>query len=186
MLAKHVGKLAFGLAAMVVFTALQSQVASAQKIRSTAERRQHPGKGFWANQRASRNIQHARDYSRSIGQYVTEAESISPTVAKAESEALGSRIEAIQNELVIVRKENADSPEVLEQVKGIETTLNRAAETCAMLHAECCKDTINGQVCGDMAGKITATLDQVAKQHGKLKKSMGHVPQRAAKANKNK
>ena len=59
MFANRIGKLALGLAAMVAFNALQSQVASAQgnRIKSTAERRQSGG--FWANQRASRNIQHA-------------------------------------------------------------------------------------------------------------------------------
>lgn len=186
MFTKHIGKLILGLAVAVAVTTFQTQIASAQgnKIRSTAERRQHPGKGFWENQRASRNIQHARDYARDIGQYTTTVETISPAIAQAESEELGGRIASIQKELAVVRAENADTPAVVEQVKGIESQLNQAVETQKMLHAECCKDSVNGQVCGDMAGKLTVTLTQVAKGHTKLMKSMGHVPQRAAKSKK--
>jgi hypothetical protein len=41
----------------------------AQQIRSMAERRQHPGGGFWANDSASRRISHAQDYSRGLQRY---------------------------------------------------------------------------------------------------------------------
>ena len=36
---------------------------------STAERRLHPGGGFWANDAASRRIDHALDYSRGLQRY---------------------------------------------------------------------------------------------------------------------
>ena len=61
--AKPFGKIVVALVALFTVSSLAAPPASAQgkQIRSTAERRQHPGGGFWANQRTSRNIQHARD-----------------------------------------------------------------------------------------------------------------------------
>lgn len=172
---KHVGNLVLGLAIMFALTSLAPQTASAQgkKIRSTADRRQHPEGGFWENSRASRNIQHARDYSRSIQRYATQVPTINPVVTEAESQMLGHQIQGIQREMVVIREANASKPQVVEQVKGIETKLAQAANTQTMLHAECCKDSPDGKVCGDMSGKITATLDQIAKDHAKLLKTMG-------------
>lgn len=172
---KHVGKLVLGLAVMFAASSLVPQPALAQsKIRSPAERRQNPGGGFWANQRASRNIQHARNYSQSIQRYATQAPVIRPQVTQAESQLLGNQIQSIQREMVVIRDQNVSTPKVVEQVKAIETKLSKAADTQEMLHAECCKDSPDGKVCGDMAAKITATLDQVAKDHAKLMKAMGH------------
>jgi len=74
----------------------------------------------------------------------------------------------------IIREANASNPQVLEQVKGIDTKLAQVSNTQKMLHEECCKDAPDGKACGDMAGKLTHTLDQVSKDHAKLLKTMGH------------
>ncbi len=170
---KHVGNLVLGLAVMFALTSLAPQTASAQsKIRSTADRRE--GGGFWENSRASRNIQHARDYSQSIQQYTTQVPTINPVVTQAESQMLGQQIQGIQREMVVIREQNVSDPQVVEQVKGIETKLSQAVTTQKMLHEECCKNSPDGKVCGDMAAKITSTLDQVSKDHAKLLKTMGH------------
>lgn len=149
-----------------------AQYSSAQGIRSKVER--NNGGSFWENSRASRGIQHARDYSRSIQRYTTEVPTINPAITKSESEMLGQQIQGIQREMVVIREANASNPQVVEQVKGIETKLVQTATTQKMLHAECCKDTPNGKACGDMAGKVTSTLDQIAKDHAALMKAMGH------------
>ena len=169
---KHVGKLVLGLAVMFAATSLVPQPVSAQsRINSKVDR--NNGRGFWANERASRNIQHARNYSRSIQRYTTQAPMIQPQVTQAESQLLGNQIQSIQREMVVIRDQSADNPQVVQQVKAIETKLSQAADTHEMLHAECCKDSPDGKVCGEMASKITTTLDQVSKDHSKLMKTMG-------------
>ena len=172
---KPFGMFALALAATFALGSLASPTASAQgtKIRSTVERRQSPGKGFWANQRTSRNIQHARDYSRSIGRYTTQAPAINPAITHAESQMLGLQIQGIQRDMGIVRETYVDQPQVVEQVKVIDDKLAKASETQKMLHAECCKETPDGKVCSDMATKLTTALDEIRKDHAKLMKLTG-------------
>ncbi len=173
--AKPFGKIVVALAALLTLNSLAALPASAQgnQTRSTAERRQHPGGGFWANQRTSRNIQHARDYSRSIGRYTTQAPSINPVITQSESQMLGLQLQGIQRDMGIVRETHIGNPQVVEQVKVIDDKLAKASETQSMLHAECCKETPDGKVCGDMATKLTAALDEIAKDHAKLMKMTG-------------
>ena len=170
MLTKHTGKLALGLVVIAISTSL---TASAQSRLNDKVARNN-GASFFANGRASRDIQHSRDYSRSIQQYTTQVPTINPVVTQAESQMLGHQIQGIQRDMVIIREENKSNPQVVEQVKGIETKLAQAASTQKMLHEECCKDSPDGKVCGEMAGKVTSTLDQISKDHAKLLKTMGH------------
>lgn len=172
MLVQTFKKFVLGLAAIVALTSLNTQVVSAQsKINDSVSR--HNGAPFFANQRTSRNIQHARDYSRSIGSYATQAPKINPVITQSESQMLGMQIQGIQRDMEIVRESHVDNPQVVAQVKVIDEKLVKATETQKMLHAECCKDTPDGKVCGDMATKLTSTLDAIAKDHAKLMKLTG-------------
>ncbi len=173
MLMKHTGTLALGLVVIAISTSLTARPASAQSRLNDKVSRNN-GASFFANGRASRDIQHSRDYSRSIQQYTTQVPTINPAVTQAESQMLGHQIQGIQRDMVIIREENKSNPQVVEQVKGIETKLAQAASTQKMLHEECCKDSPDGKVCGEMAGKVTSTLDQISKDHAKLLKTMGH------------
>jgi hypothetical protein len=170
---KNLGKLVLGLAVMAAFTSIAGQTAHAQ-VRINDKVARNNGAPFFANSRTSRNIQHARDYSRSIQQYTTRIPTIDPVVTQAESQTLGDQIQCIQRDMGIIREANASNPQVLEQVKGIDTKLAQVSNTQKMLHEECCKDAPDGKACGDMAGKLTHTLDQVSKDHAKLLKTMGH------------
>tara|TARA_R110002073_G_scaffold149534_11_gene303308 strand:- start:9431 stop:9970 length:540 start_codon:yes stop_codon:yes gene_type:complete len=164
--------IALALAAMFALGSFSVQSASAQsRINDKVSR--NNGKGFWANQRTSRNIQHARDYSRSIGSYTTQAPAINPAITQSESQMLGMQIQGIQRDMGIVRETYVDQPQVLEQVKVIDNKLAKASETQKMLHMECCKDTPDGKVCGDMATKLTTALDEISKYHTKLMKMTG-------------
>ncbi|MEO8271930.1 MAG: hypothetical protein ABI557_19560 [Aureliella sp.] len=168
---KPFGMIALALAAMFAVGSFAAQSASAQRINDKVSR--NNGKGFWANERTSRNIQHARDYSGSIGRYTTQAPVINPVIAQSESQMLGMQIQGIQRDMGIVRETYVDQPQVLEQVKVIDNKLAKASETQKMLHAECCKDTPDGKVCGDMATKLTTSLVEIAKDHNKLMKMTG-------------
>ena len=172
MTTKPFGMIALALAAMFALGSFSVQSASAQsRINDKVSR--NNGKGFWANQRTSRNIQHARDYSRSIGSYTTQAPAINPAITQSESQMLGMQIQGIQRDMGIVRETYVDQPQVLEQVKVIDNKLAKASETQKMLHMECCKDTPDGKVCGDMATKLTTALDEISKDHTKLMKMTG-------------
>jgi len=166
-------KSVLSLAVVLAVTTIGASVASAQ-LRINDKVARNNGASFFANNRASRNIQHARDYSRSIQQYTTQIQTIDPTVTQSESQMLGHKIQGIQREMVVIREANASNPQVVEQVKGIETKLTQCANIQEMLHKECCKDSPDGKVCSDMAGKLTSTLDQIGKDHAKLLKTMGH------------
>ena len=139
MLVKIGKKVVLGLAMVLALNSLGTQPAAAQsKIRDSVSR--HSGGGFWENSRASRGIQHARDYSRSIQQYSTQVPKLNPVVTKSESEMLGHQIQGIQREMVVIREENLSNPQVVQQVTGIETKLAQAVSTQKMLHEECCKE----------------------------------------------
>lgn len=165
-------QIVLGLAIAITATSLGASIALAQsKIRSVEERRQ--GKGFWENSRASRNIQHARDYSRAIQRYTTQVPMIDPAVTKAESEMLGHHVQGIQREMTAVRESNVSNPQVVEHVKSIETKMAQVASTHKKLHEECCKSSPDGKLCAEMASKISSSLDQIAKDHEKLLTTMG-------------
>jgi len=172
MLVQKFKKFVWGLAAIFALTALSSQVVSAQSSINDSVSRKN-GAPFFANQRTSRNIQHARDYSRSIGSYTTQAPKINPVITQSESQMLGMQIQGIHRDMGIVRESHVDNAKVVAQVKVIDENLVKATETQTMLHAECCKDTPDGKVCGDMATKLTSTLDAIAKDHAKLMKLTG-------------
>lgn len=170
---KNFGKLLLGLMVIAALASVAGQTACAQ-VRINDKVARNNGAPFFANSRASRNIQHARDYSHSIQQYTTRIPTIDPVVTQAESQILGHQIQCIQRDMGIIREANASNPQVLEQVKGIDTKLAQVSNTQKMLHEECCKDSPDGKVCCDTAAKITKTLDQVSIDHAKLLKTMGH------------
>lgn len=169
---RSLAKIVIAVALMATVTSIAGQTAFAQsRINDKVSR--NNGAGFWANNRTSRNIQHARDYSHSIQRYTTQVPTITPAITQSESEMLGHQIHGIQRDMVIIREENASTPQVVEQVKGIETKLAQAATTQKLLHEECCKDAPGGKICGEMAAKISGTLGQVSKEHAKLLKTLG-------------
>jgi hypothetical protein len=166
-----IGKFLMSLA-IVAGLAIVHPAASQAQINDSISR--HNGASFWANQRTSRNIQHSRDYSRGIQRYTRQAQVIQPTVTQAESQMLGQQLQAIQRDMVIVRKENASNPKVVEQVKKIETQLGQATTVQKFLHEECCKSSPDGKMCAEMCIKIHASLDEMKKEHDKLLKELGH------------
>ncbi len=170
---KNFAKVILALTVIAVFTSVAGQTACAQQ-RINDKIARNNGAPFFANSRASRNIQHARDYSRSIQHYTKHIPMIDPVVTKAESQVLGQQIHGIQRDMVIIREANAGNPKVVEQVKGIETKLALCDSTHEMLHKECCKDLPDGNSCCDLADKITQTLDEINADHAKLLKTMGH------------
>ncbi len=166
--------LALSMVAALTFVPFSAQTLFAQQNpRSVAERRLRPGQGYWANQRTSRGVQHARDYSRGIREYTNQTNIVSPRITKPESEMLGLQIQGMQRDMAVVREENTDNGPVVEHVKRIESKLTEAAASQKMLHEECCKDLPDAMVCKDLTLKIEATLDQIAKDHNNLLQMMG-------------
>ncbi len=170
---ESIGRVAASLALVAGFALAFPQAAVAQsRINDKVSR--NNGAGFWANQRTSRNIQHARDYSAGIQRYATQAPVIQPQVTQAESQMLGQQLQAIQRDLVIVRDEHKSNPKVVEQVKKIETQLVQATTVQKSLHEECCKTSPDGKMCAEMCSKVHASLDEMKKEHDKLLKELGH------------
>lgn len=160
--------LLLGLAATMVLADVPA--VSAQQRRPIAERRQRPGQGFWANQRASRNLQHARDYSQSLYRYSRGVETMEPEVAKSESEELGRKLVATKKEIDAVSKKIGDDKDAQASLKMIGDHLNKAMAKHKELHTECCKEEVDGTVCAMCTSEITKELEKAAAEHAALQR----------------
>lgn len=157
------------LAVIAAMMATDVSSALAQRRPTPPERRLHPGKyPFWSNQRASRSMRHARDYSRDLYHYSRDAAKIEPEVAKSESEQLGKNIEAAQRDLNDARKKAGGDKETLAALEAIQKHLANAAATHKTLHAECCKDSVDGNVCTECCNEITKELEKAMAEHAAL------------------
>ena len=116
--------------------------------------------GTWGNQRASRSIGHARNYSQDIYRYSRDAERVEPSVAKSESEELGRNIAKAQKEVTDARQEVGKDAQALATLKSVEQHLTAAADHHKMLHEECCKDSVDGGVCMKHCNQILLELDK--------------------------
>lgn len=139
----------------------------------TGGARQHPG--TWNNQRASRSIRHASDYSRDISSYARGVDRIAPAIVKSESEELGRSIAQGQKEIAAARELAGADTEAQTAYKSIDGHLSAAAKHHAMLHEECCKDSVDGKVCAKCCNDILMELDKAKAEHDALIKSMEAV-----------
>ncbi|MEY4565983.1 MAG: hypothetical protein RLY14_953 [Planctomycetota bacterium] len=170
---KLFAKSLIGLSFIAIAALTPSQTSFAQsRVNDKVSR--NNGASYFANQRTSRNIQHARDYSNGITRYATESPSIQSVVIHAESQVLGRQLQAMQRDLKIVREECVSNPKVVEQVKKIETQLGQVMTVQKSLEEECCKTSPDGKMCAEMCGKIHESLNAMKKEHDKLLKELGH------------
>jgi hypothetical protein len=169
-LGKYVLSLGF-LAGMVL---AMTGVSQAQSRVNTDKVARNNGASFWANERTSRNIQHARDYSRGIQRYSTQSPMVYSQVLQPETQMLGQQLQSIQRDMVIVKKECESMPKAVEQVKKVETQVAKAVAAQATLHEECCKTSPDGKTCENMSTKLTAALNELKAEHDKLLKELGH------------
>lgn len=136
--------------------------AATQRAKSpggvTGEARLHPG--TWTHRRASRHVRHARDYARDVYRYARDASRIDPAVAKSESEELGRNIAKAQKELATARQEAGSDTATVAALKSIEKHLVSAVKQHKMLHAECCKPSVDGSVSMNCCSSITLDLDK--------------------------
>lgn len=126
----------------------------------------------YSNQRASRSINHARDYSRDIYQYSRTPRTIQPSVAKSEAEELGRNITSAQKDLVVVREEVVSDPAAAAPLNSIDQHLAAAEKQHAMLFEECCKESVDGLTCMKHCNQILLELDKAHAEHDALMRSM--------------
>jgi len=159
---------------VTAFVLVAPMTAVAQRTKSpagaTGEARLHPG--TWTNQRASRRVRHARDYSRDIYRYSRDAGKIDPAVAKSESEELGHCIAKAQQELATARQEAGSDAATIAALKSIEKHLASAAKQHNTLHAECCKPSVDGTVSMKCCSTIILDLDKAQAEHDALLRSL--------------
>ena len=162
------------LGAVVWAAAILGSVASAQAQRSgggvTGEARLHPG--TWGNQRASRNVRHARDYARGIYDHSRYAGTIPTEVARTDSEELGRNISRARQELKTAQKEVGQDPAAAATLTTIDEHLVTAAKEHAMLHEQCCKDSVDGTACMEHCSRILLELDKAQAEHDALLRTM--------------
>ncbi len=138
----------------------------AQK-RSVAERRQHPGKGYWSNRSASRRMGHALDYSRSLSDYARRAEAVDPEFAKAQVDEIGRHISVAQQQIETVRKEAAQrgDKQTVADVDRIRAELNDSAKAYAHCKEHCAKTHVNTAQLSKSADRVTKSLESASKVH---------------------
>lgn len=136
----------------------------------TGEGRLHPG--TWNNHRASRSLRHASDYTRDISSYARGVDRIVPAVVKSESEELGRIIAQGQKEIAAAREFAGADTGAQTAYKSIDERLSAAAKHHAMLHEECCKDSVDGKVCAKCCNDILMELDKAKAEHDALIKSL--------------
>ena len=149
-----------------------STTANAQNVRSSVDRHTHPEGGFFENQRTSRTINHARDYSNQMYQYSQSVPTVMPQVMKSESQMLGQNIVYAQQQVAGIQAQVKSVPANVESVKVISQHLAKAAELHKELDMECCKATVDGKVCSKCCSNILKELDKAAAEHNALTRQM--------------
>lgn len=147
------------------------QEAAAQRD-AGAKARGEIGTGFWTNRRASRSMQHARDYSRGLYRYSRDARVVRPRVAKSESEELARNIEKAQKQLADVRKLYSTDKQVQAALDVIDKHIAKAAKVHKELHEECCKDAPNRGVTMRCCSEIIKELDKAAAEHAAVLRTL--------------
>lgn len=159
-----------GVCFAVVALVLLSDSLSAFALQRS---REYMGKPHYGSStfRASRNMNHARDYSRDLYYYTRDAQTIDPELVKSESKELGRNIDGTKKELDIIRKEYATDKEVLASLKVIEDHLMNAAAQHKTLHAQCQMDNFDGTTGMKCCSEITTELEKaIAEQAALMRK----------------
>lgn len=170
----HKRFLSLGVIVLTAIIAAGSTAAQAQRKSSgglTGADRLRPQSSY-SNQRASRSIRHARDYSQDIYHYSRVPGTIQPSAAKADAEELGRSITTAQQELATVRKEVGSDPVATQTLQTIEQHLGTAGKQHKMLYEECCKESMDGLACMKHCNQILLELDKAQAEHDALLRSL--------------
>lgn len=133
--------------------------------RSVADRRQHPGVGFWAQQSSSRRVSHALDYSRSLQDYSQRAKTVEPAVAKLHVEEIGRDLEVAKKQIAMEHKEaeKTGDKEAIADLEKIAKSLKTAEEAHADCKAHCEQGSIDTAQLATSAEAVTKALQPVSK-----------------------
>ena len=97
---------------------------------------------------------------------------IQPNVAKTESEELGRNIAKAKQEFAVVRQEVGSDPAAAATLKTIDQHLAGAEKQHAMLHEECCKESVDGLTCMKHCNQILLELDKAQAEHDAMMRAM--------------
>ncbi|MCA9076952.1 MAG: hypothetical protein KDA93_18140 [Planctomycetaceae bacterium] len=160
-----------GMALLVLAVTMQD--ASAQK-RSVADRRQHPGKGFWSNQAASRRMGHALDYSRGLSNYARQAQTVDHGFATSQVEEIGRNISVAEQQLSVVRKEAQQSgdKQTVADIDQIAKDLTAASTAHADCEKHCQQANLDTTKLDRSAGEVTKSLESAAQRHQQMMKRL--------------
>ncbi|WP_278470007.1 hypothetical protein [Gimesia maris] len=168
---KHSRLLLAGICFAIVAPAILSKDLSAFAPPGS---RPYMGKPHYGSStfRSSRNMNHARDYSRDLYYYTRDAQTIDPELARSESTELARNIDATKKELATIRKEYAGDKEVLASLKVIEDHLTNATAQHKTLHAECQMDTFDRTAGMKCCSDITKELEKAMAEHAALMRKL--------------
>lgn len=133
------------------------------------------------NERASRRVRHARDYSWDLYRYARSAKTIQPAVAKSESEELGRNIAQARQELATAKSELGGDPTTTTTLKKIDQHLGIAEKQHQLLHKECCKESVDATACMQHCSQILLELDRAQAEHDALMRAKEIEMENAAK-----
>ncbi len=160
------------LAAIMMAIAIGVQDVSAQQKRSTADRRQRPGQGFWSNQAASRRVGHALDYSRGLSNYAQQAQSVQPDFAKIHVEEIGRNI-SVAEKLVseeLKAAEKSDDKQTIADLKKVIQDLKEAKTAHAKCKEHCEQGEIDTTKLSHSAHEVSKSLQSAQKTQKEMMK----------------
>lgn len=149
-------------------------VAAQWISKDIAQRKQHPG-SHWQHQRAARSMQHARDYSHGLYNYVIEAPMVTQEVAQAEAQGIARNLEATQRELATVRQAAPQQDAIQQSLAKVEQHLKAAAEMQKKLQQECQKAEGDQTAVANCCSDLTKELDQAIAEHAALMRKLDRV-----------
>lgn len=170
----HVSGRSVATAVLVAAAILSSSLAQAQGG-LVGEARLHPGSKTWNSQRASRSLQHGREYARDFHRFSRDARYFAPTVARSEAQFLGQVIQRAQVASVATAAELGSDPTMKAACDRLQGHLAAASEHLAVLDEECCKNPVDGTACAACCSRVLLELDKAQAEHDAILRAQdGH------------
>lgn len=130
------------------------------------------GKAHWENRYSWWPTRHARNYASDLYRYSAAPIRHSPQFMQAQSEECGRNLAASQKNLAAVKKTVKGDMELEQRVASIRRHLAKASEHYKKMHAECCKNAIDGKATMACCHDLISSLDSANAEFAALERRL--------------
>jgi hypothetical protein len=157
--------------ALMLFSMLAIDVATAAPAVGTAKARGDYSNKFFQAQSAGRSVRHARDYSQGYRSYGRQVPNVMPQYARQEEAGVGQNITTAQKQYTEMRRATTDT-QVLASLDTIDKHLAEAVKAHKLMHEMCTMETIDGVSTMKCCDDIDAALEKAIAEHEKMMKRL--------------